>query len=88
MKRLFYLILAVLFLVGAGLTWRHFAQPKAGALVAKGPGGPARPMPVKIAQVRSGPVVDSVSAVGTLLANESVMLRPVVVGRIFAIHFQ
>jgi len=87
-KRLFYLILAVLLLVGAGMTWRHFVQPKAGAPAAKGPGGPARPMPVKIAQVRSGPVVDSVSAVGTLLANESVMIRPEVDGRIVAIHFQ
>lgn len=89
MKRFLYLALAVLLLLGAGLAWRHYSKPQQSAApAAKGPGGPARPLPVKIAEVRSGEVIDGVSAVGTLLANESVMIRPEVDGRIDAIHFQ
>lgn len=50
---------------------------------AKPPAG----MPVKVAQVRTGTVTTEVSAVGTLLANESVMIRPEIAGRVAAIHF-
>lgn len=50
---------------------------------------PPKPMglPVKAAAVRVGTVTHDVSAVGTLLANESVMIRPEVAGRVAAIHF-
>jgi membrane fusion protein (multidrug efflux system) len=44
-------------------------------------------LPVKAAPVRVGTVTHDVSAVGTLLANESVMIRPEVAGRVAAIHF-
>jgi len=44
-------------------------------------------LPVKAAPVRIGTVTQDVTAVGTLLANESVMIRPEVAGRIAAIHF-
>jgi len=47
------------------------------------PGG----LPVKAAPVRIGTVTQDVTAVGTLLANESVMIRPEVAGRVAAIHF-
>lgn len=38
-------------------------------------------------QVKVGAVNNEVSAVGTLLRNESVMIRPEVAGRIAAINF-
>jgi len=44
-------------------------------------------LPVKAAPVRVGTVTQDVTAVGTLLANESVMIRPEVAGRVAAIHF-
>jgi len=44
-------------------------------------------LPVKAAAVRIGTVTQDVTAVGTLLANESVMIRPEVAGRVAAIHF-
>ena len=51
---------------------------------------PAKPMglPVKAEQVRVGAVVDEVTAVGSLLAEESVMIRPEIDGRIVALDFQ
>ncbi|MBY0268300.1 MAG: efflux RND transporter periplasmic adaptor subunit [Burkholderiales bacterium] len=86
MKRIVYLALAVALLVAAGLAWRHFSKPQLPA--AKSAAGPARTLPVKAAQVRRDTVTDRVSAVGTLIANESVMIRPEIDGRIEAIHFQ
>ena len=44
-------------------------------------------LPVKAAPVRIGTVTHDVTAVGSLLANESVMIRPEVAGRVAAIHF-
>jgi membrane fusion protein (multidrug efflux system) len=51
-----------------------------------GPGAPMG-MPVKAAPVKTGTVTSGVTAVGTLLANESVVIRPEVAGRVAAIHF-
>ena len=50
----------------------------------------AKPMglPVKAVAARAGTVVAEVTAVGTLLADESVVIRPEVAGRITAIHFK
>jgi membrane fusion protein, multidrug efflux system len=87
MKRIVYLAVAVALLVVAGLAWRHFSKPQLPP-VAKPAAGPARALPVKVAQVRKDVVTDTVSAVGTLLANEAVMIRPEIDGRIEAIHFQ
>lgn len=44
-------------------------------------------LPVKAAAARTGTVAHDISAVGTLLANESVVIRPEVAGRVAAIHF-
>jgi len=46
-----------------------------------------RGLPVKVAPVRIGTVTRDVTAVGSLLANESVMIRPEVSGRVATIHF-
>jgi len=51
---------------------------------------PAKPMgiPVKAVPVKVGKVSDEVTAVGTLLAEESVIIRPEIDGRIVGLHFQ
>ncbi len=87
MKRIAYLALAVALLAGAGFAWKHFSQPQA-APAGKPGAGPARALPVKAAVVSRGTVTDGVTAVGTLLANEAVMIRPEIDGRIEAFHFQ
>lgn len=87
MKRIIHLALAVAMLAGAGFAWRHFSKPQSSP-AAKPAAGPARALPVKAAVVRRGTVIDGVSAVGTLLANEAVMIRPEIDGRIEAFHFQ
>ena len=87
MKRIAYLALAVAVMAGAGYVWQYFSKPQLPA-TGKSGAGPARALPVKTAAVSRGTVTDSVSAVGTLLANESVMIRPEIDGRIEAFHFQ
>jgi len=51
---------------------------------------PAKPagLPVRAAPVKTGKVSDDVSAVGTLLAEESVVIRPEIDGRIVGLHFE
>jgi membrane fusion protein, multidrug efflux system len=55
-----------------------------GLAAAAPPGG----IPVKTARVLAATVTDMGTAVGTLRANESVMVRPEIEGRISTIHFQ
>jgi len=50
-------------------------------------GGPPQGLPVKAVSVSVGPVTDEITAVGSLRANEAVMLRPEIEGRVSAIHF-
>src|SRR5262245_59763921 len=88
MKRLVLALVAVALLVSVGLYWKYssssLATQNAAAPAAKSsPAG----VPVKVGTVRSGTISDEVSAVGTLLANESVMIRPERDGRIITIHF-
>jgi len=53
------------------------------------PGGPqAFAMPVEVSAVVVGPMTDGVSAVGSLEANESVMIRPEILGRVTRVNFQ
>ena len=54
---------------------------------AQAPGGKPPGVTVKASPVKVGTLSTDVSAVGTLLANESVMLRPEIAGRVVAIHF-
>ncbi|MGH8616504.1 MAG: efflux RND transporter periplasmic adaptor subunit [Burkholderiales bacterium] len=50
-------------------------------------GGPPPGMPVRAVPVKVGTVLNEVSAVGSLIANESVIIRPETAGRIKAIQF-
>lgn len=45
-------------------------------------------LPVKAEPVKVGKVSDEISAVGSLLAEESVIIRPEIDGRIIGLHFQ
>jgi membrane fusion protein, multidrug efflux system len=89
MKRLVLALLAVGVLGAVGYYWKSSASsssaPKEAAIPAKD--GPARSLPVKVAAVRTGTITEEMSAVGSLLANESVMIRPELDGRIAEIHF-
>jgi membrane fusion protein (multidrug efflux system) len=51
-------------------------------------GGPARPVAVEAQPVKIAQVARTVTAVGTLLSNESVVIRPEILGRIAEIGFQ
>jgi membrane fusion protein (multidrug efflux system) len=51
----------------------------------KGPGGP---VPVEVVELRPAPVQESITAIGSLRSNESVVLRPEVSGRIATIGFR
>ena len=70
------------------------AQGGASAGKPAGPGGPGGapgampPMPVEASPVRVGAVTRTVTAVGSLLSNESVVVRPEVAGRIVELPFQ
>jgi membrane fusion protein (multidrug efflux system) len=88
MKKLLLFALALGVLGAAGYYWKRSA-PGAAREAAAPPaqGGPPRAVPVRAGVVRSGIVTEEVGAVGTLLANESVMIRPELDGRIAAIHF-
>lgn len=46
------------------------------------------PMPVNAAEVGAEEVTESIQIVGTLVANESVVLRPEISGRIVGVHFE
>jgi membrane fusion protein (multidrug efflux system) len=59
------------------------AAPPAGQAAKPPMGLPVRAVPVEV-----GKVSDEVSAVGSLLAEESVIIRPEIDGRVVSLHFQ
>jgi membrane fusion protein (multidrug efflux system) len=88
-KKLLLLLIAVGVVTAAGYYWKRSATTAATQkIAAPAQGGkPAQALPVKAGTVGTGRIREEVSAVGTLLANESVMIRPEVEGRISTIHF-
>jgi len=64
--------------------------PKPAASAAPAAAGAPKPMglPVKAVPVKIGRVDSEVSAVGSLIAAESVVIRPEIAGRVVALHFQ
>lgn len=77
----------VLALVLVGGAWAAFAQRGGGSPGTGGPPGGMPPMPVEVAPVRVGAVTDEISTVGSLQANESVVIRAEIAQRIAAIEF-
>ena len=88
MKRFLPAAAALAVLVGVGLYWKYafLSSPLPNAAPAMGKGA-AGGVPVRVAPVKTATVSEDVGAVGTLLANESVMIRPERDGRITQIHF-
>lgn len=89
LSKVLIVLVSLALLVGGGLWWRHASTNSTTAKSgppAPGGQGPAA-VTVRAAEVKAGTLRDDVNAVGTLLANESVMIRPEVDGRISEIHF-
>jgi membrane fusion protein (multidrug efflux system) len=75
--------------MGAGTGAGTGAGPLIAAAAAQSPQSKAPPaVPVEVAKVKTGTVVDEAGAIGTLVSNESVIVRPEVAGRITQIHFR
>src|SRR5574341_2090642 len=91
MKRIVAVVLGVALLAGGGLWLRYGGQAKVGQAPAPAgapaASGPPKGIPVKVGAVKLGSIAEELSAVGTLLANEAVMIRPELDGRIADIHF-
>lgn len=81
------LVCAALAVSGCGSKTDANAQQAKPAAQAAQPAKPAG-LPVKAEAVTIGSVVDEITAVGTLLAEESVIIRPEIDGRIVGLHFQ
>ena len=62
--------------------------PAAGAAPAAPAAGGQGPSPVEVAKVISATVVEDVSATGTVKSNESVMIRPEIIGRVAKLNFR
>lgn len=80
-------VLALGVLGGAGLWWRNSHPPPVAAKPAPSAGQTPPPITVRAVEVKRTTLREEVGAVGTLLANESVVIRPEVDGRISEIHF-
>ncbi|HEX6828808.1 MAG TPA: efflux RND transporter periplasmic adaptor subunit [Burkholderiales bacterium] len=91
MKRLLAVVLGVALLAGGGLWFRYGGPAKVaqGSAPAGAPASPDPPhgIPVKTGTVKVGSIAQELSAVGSLLANEAVMIRPELDGRVVGIHF-
>jgi len=61
--------------------------PKKGGGPDAAKGGPPRAMPVRAAAAKIAPAVDEAGAIGTLRADESVVVRPEIAGRVAAFGF-
>lgn len=66
------------------------AKPGDGKAAGGGAPGGDKPkgLPVKAVQVTMGEILQEVTAVGSLIADESVMIRPEIDGRLVGIHFE
>jgi membrane fusion protein, multidrug efflux system len=84
------LVVLLLGAAGAGAYWQLVlvpAQEQRSAGGGSGRPGAGMPVAVEAAEVRVGPAEVTVEAVGTLLSDESVLLRPEVSGRIVDFNF-
>ena len=82
------LIVLLLAAAGAGAYWQFVMVPAQSSAAAGGArGGPGGPVPVEAQLVRVGDAETSLDAVGTLISNELVVMRPEVAGRVTSINF-
>ncbi|KPH79930.1 efflux RND transporter periplasmic adaptor subunit [Bosea vaviloviae] len=87
MKRFVYLLLIIGLAGGGYYGYRHF---KAGTPAAQTAAAPARAssVPVEVAKIERATVNEEVEALGTLAADESVVIAPEIAGRVIALGFK
>ncbi|MDR0563584.1 MAG: efflux RND transporter periplasmic adaptor subunit [Azoarcus sp.] len=98
MRRALIFVLCLAGLAGLGvLAWVANRAPQAAPMPSQGRAGaaatttaapPAQTARVEVATVTAREIIDDVAAVGTLVSNGSVILRPEVAGRVAAIRFR
>lgn len=87
MKRFVYLLL-ILGLAGGGYYgYRHYQKANAPAQAAA-PAPRSAGVPVEVAKIERGTVDEEVEALGTLAADESVVIAPEIAGRVIALGFK
>lgn len=88
----FWPLIVVGVVIVAVLGWRQYAGSKAAAAPpgagAGGPPGGEMQLPVEAVTVTAQPLSAGLQTVGSLRADESVVVRPEIAGRISRIHFQ
>lgn len=75
-------------LIGPAVRAGMLVLAASGTAYAQPPGGPPRATPVEASPVRAEKLIVEINAVGSLIANESVTLRPEISGLIEKIHFK
>ncbi|HEV7258121.1 MAG TPA: efflux RND transporter periplasmic adaptor subunit [Bosea sp. (in: a-proteobacteria)] len=87
MKRLVYLLLIVGLAGGGYYGYRHVKQTSAPAQAAA-PAPRAAGVPVEVVKIERATVNEEVEALGTLAADESVVIAPEIAGRVTALGFK
>ncbi len=87
MKRFVYLLLIIGLAGGGYYGYRHFKQTSAPAQAAV-PAPRAAGVPVEVAKIERATVNEEVEALGTLAADESVVIAPEIAGRVIALGFK
>lgn len=87
MKRLVYLLLIIGLAGGGYYGYRHVKQGSAPAQAAA-PAARTAGVPVEVARIERATVNEEVEALGTLAADESVVIAPEIAGRVIALGFK
>jgi membrane fusion protein (multidrug efflux system) len=74
-------------LLAVALALAACGKKDAGATAGGGPPGGMPPLPVEVAKIEPQPLPGGLNTVGSLRADETVVMRPEVAGRIVQIHF-
>ncbi len=87
MKRLVYLLLIIGLAGGGYYGFRHFKQGSAPTQAAA-PAARSAGVPVEVTKIERATVNEEVEALGTLAADESVVIAPEIAGRVIALGFK
>ncbi|PZN96231.1 MAG: efflux transporter periplasmic adaptor subunit [Hyphomicrobiales bacterium] len=87
MKRFVYLLLIIGLAGGGYYGYRHYKQASAPAQAAA-PAARAAGVPVEVVKIERATVNEEVEALGTLAADESVVIAPEIAGRVIALGFK
>jgi membrane fusion protein (multidrug efflux system) len=89
MRRFLPLAILAVLVLAAIFGWRHFRTDESASAGAPGAGGPpgAMALAVETVVLQPEPLQQGLRTVGTLRADESVVVRPEIAGRLVGIHF-